>query len=330
MNENNQEPVNPAPETARPGPGAQLAAQRQALGWTVEQVAHQLNLAPRQVQAIEDENYAALPGMVIARGFLRAYAKLLKIDPVPLLALIPVEQAAHSPEPIASRHTISAKFTESNLPMASRSGSGAKWLAALLLLAAFAAAGWLALPQGWIAGVISRTPTAPAEPAAQPGPVAPDAASGVPLGQAGEDAPAAATESGTQVPSSAPATTAAPASVAPAPAAVPAAAPAAVPATPAVPAATAPPVSAVPVPAAKAGDKLVLKFRQASWVDLKRDDGVALASRLIPAGSTESFDIGLGASLVVGNAAGVEANFRGKTLDLTTGAKNNVARVKLK
>ena len=81
--------------------------------------------------------------------------------------------------------------------------------------------------------------------------------------------------------------------------------------------------------AIKAGDKLVLTLREASWVEVKRDNGEVVAARLVPAGATESFDIGAGSSLVVGNAAGVAATFRGKAVDLNASAKNNVARVKL-
>ena len=68
-------------------PGAQLALQRQARGWSIEEVATQLNLAARQIQAIEADNYAALPGMASVRGFIRGYAKILKVDPSPLLAM---------------------------------------------------------------------------------------------------------------------------------------------------------------------------------------------------------------------------------------------------
>src|SRR5688572_9646060 len=50
-------------------PGVQLAARRQQLNMTVEQVANQLNLAPRQIQALEADNYRALPGMASVRGF---------------------------------------------------------------------------------------------------------------------------------------------------------------------------------------------------------------------------------------------------------------------
>lgn len=302
MEGNGQAPLDPAPETVRPGPGAQLAAQRQAVGWTVEQVANQINLAPRQVQAMEDDNYAALPGMVIARGFVRAYAKLLKLDPAPLVAMMS-EPAAPVAASLEVRRTLSAKFTESNLPKANRSGSGVKWLAAILLLLALAGLGWLALQEGWIAGLPGGQ-TAPEQTSTQPDQVAPDAASGVPLGQAAEDVAAPVADASAQLP--------------------------AVPASTATPA-PAQATNAVPsVPAGTSGDKLVLNVREASWIELKRDDGVSLTSRLLPAGTTESFDVGQGASLVVGNASGVDVTYRGKALNLTADAKNNVARVTLK
>ncbi len=69
-------------------PGAKLAASRNAMGWSIEQVAFQLRLAPRQITSIEMDDYASLPEPAIVRGFIRAYAKLLKLDPGPLVALI--------------------------------------------------------------------------------------------------------------------------------------------------------------------------------------------------------------------------------------------------
>jgi cytoskeletal protein RodZ len=74
-------------------PGAQLMEARKALGLTVESVAAQLNLATRQIRALETDDYAALPGVATTRGFFRAYAKLLKLDAVPLLALISLDSA---------------------------------------------------------------------------------------------------------------------------------------------------------------------------------------------------------------------------------------------
>ena len=61
-------------------PGQALAAQREAMGWSVEQVADQLKLAVRQVIALEAGDYAALPSPAVTRGFVRAYAKLVKLD----------------------------------------------------------------------------------------------------------------------------------------------------------------------------------------------------------------------------------------------------------
>jgi cytoskeleton protein RodZ len=126
------------PEAAQAilGPGAQLAIQRQAKGYTVEQVANQLNLAPRQIQALEVDNYAALPGVVIARGFIRAYAKLLKIDPEPLVTLMQGDVAPM--ESIQLKRALSGSFSESRLPPTVSSGLLSKWVigAALLVLIA--------------------------------------------------------------------------------------------------------------------------------------------------------------------------------------------------
>ena len=58
------------------------------MGWTVEQVADQLKLAVRQVVALEQGDYANLPGPAVVRGFVRAYAKVVKLDAAPLVAEI--------------------------------------------------------------------------------------------------------------------------------------------------------------------------------------------------------------------------------------------------
>lgn len=65
--------------------GAILASSREARGLSVSDVARLLKLTPPQVEALEAGEYDRLPGRVFARGFLRNYAKLLEIDPQPLL-----------------------------------------------------------------------------------------------------------------------------------------------------------------------------------------------------------------------------------------------------
>lgn len=78
-------------EKARLSPGAKLTTARTAMGWSVDQVASQLKLAKRQIVAIEADDYASLPEPAVIRGFIRTYAKLLKLDVAPLLVLINAE-----------------------------------------------------------------------------------------------------------------------------------------------------------------------------------------------------------------------------------------------
>jgi cytoskeleton protein RodZ len=71
----------------RPSAGKVLAETRERLGLSVAEVARQLRLSTRQIAALEADDYANLPGKTFLRGFLRNYAKLLQLDPEPLLAL---------------------------------------------------------------------------------------------------------------------------------------------------------------------------------------------------------------------------------------------------
>src|SRR4029079_163523 len=77
------------------GAGGRLKSAREAAGLSLDQVAQQLKLAPRQVRALEDEDFAQLPGRTFARGFVRNYARLLNLDGDHLLSMLP--DAAHAP-----------------------------------------------------------------------------------------------------------------------------------------------------------------------------------------------------------------------------------------
>jgi cytoskeleton protein RodZ len=70
------------------GIGQELAAAREARGLALADVAQQLKFAPRQLEALEQENFEALPGATFARGMVRSYARLLKLDPEPLVQRI--------------------------------------------------------------------------------------------------------------------------------------------------------------------------------------------------------------------------------------------------
>ena len=70
------------------GPGHTLAQARQARGMTVTDVALRLKFSPRQIEALEDDRYDALPGPTTVRGMIRAYSKLIGIEAAPLLSAV--------------------------------------------------------------------------------------------------------------------------------------------------------------------------------------------------------------------------------------------------
>ncbi|MEO8186007.1 MAG: RodZ domain-containing protein, partial [Burkholderiaceae bacterium] len=72
------------PEAA--GYGARLAAQRERAGLSVTDIAATLRLHPNQVRAIEQEDLTRLPALAYVRGFIRSYARVLSLDPEPLLS----------------------------------------------------------------------------------------------------------------------------------------------------------------------------------------------------------------------------------------------------
>ena len=68
------------------GVGAELKQAREAAGLAIDHVAEKLRFAPRQIESLEHERFDRLPGPTIARGMVRNYARLLELDPEPLVA----------------------------------------------------------------------------------------------------------------------------------------------------------------------------------------------------------------------------------------------------
>lgn len=80
----------PAPEAPIVRQAGQVLREaREARGLSVFEVAQSLKFGVRQIEALEADNYGVLPpGATFLRGFVRGYAKLLKLDPAPLLELL--------------------------------------------------------------------------------------------------------------------------------------------------------------------------------------------------------------------------------------------------
>lgn len=66
--------------TTRANPGETLRQARENKGWSTAQVAGQLNLTENALRQLEQGSFDQLPGHTFARGYIRAYAKLLGMD----------------------------------------------------------------------------------------------------------------------------------------------------------------------------------------------------------------------------------------------------------
>ncbi|MCO7572081.1 helix-turn-helix domain-containing protein [Pseudomonas chlororaphis] len=64
----------------RVNPGETLRQARESNGWSLAEVAHKLNLTVSSLSNLEAGAFDKLPGHTFARGYIRAYAKLLGMD----------------------------------------------------------------------------------------------------------------------------------------------------------------------------------------------------------------------------------------------------------
>jgi cytoskeleton protein RodZ len=158
--------------------GALLGAGREASGLSIDAVAQQLKLAPRQVRALEEDDYTHLPGRTFVRGFVRNYARLVQLDPDQVLGALPAGAAAPALDAPTLQQTAP---TMGELPTTDHSKPGwARWAIPLTLAAIVAAAG----VYEWLRPAGVTRPAATRDTAAAESPVAasaPPVATGTPL-----------------------------------------------------------------------------------------------------------------------------------------------------
>ena len=285
--------------------GSTLRSAREAAGLSVDDVALQLKLAPRQVRALEDDDFQHLPGRTFARGFARNYARFIQLDPDRVLALMPAGESA----PALERPSFAAArrpMGEIPVERAAHRSSAPRVLFLLLALVAVGAAAYYAYVHkasearreaAGVSGAESATTTIPAPQSLTaagstttlPNPVAAESPTTATL-PTGEAAPGPA---GTPDPA----------------------------ATPAGGSAT----------AAKASDAaLVLAFRGTSWAEVKDANGRVILQMTGGAGMTQTVTGTPPLELSLGNAPDVAVTFRGQSLDLAPFTRGVVARVALK
>lgn len=315
-----------------PTAGSILQAARLQAGLSVEQVAEQLKLSLRQVNALEANQFEVLPTMVIVRGFVRSYAKLLKIDAESVLLSLPAEKAGNALDR-EMRPSLSTPFQESKTSFLARSeNNNRKYIYGAIALALAALAFVLVQQleqQAWVKGLLAQWKSgktqevaAPAEPHSEVlAPTAPQANSANPAQQQVKEATVTQTE-GLLVP-------ALPATVNQEPAV---ADPKPVTDISAQNQIAKPDTSTIASTAAvvNASDILKLKFKEDSWVQVKRENGPVLTARVIKAGSEESFEVKEGLQIKIGNGHGVEAWLRGENLPVTVGKDSKVVNLNIK
>lgn len=263
------------------GVGEELKQAREARGLAIDDVAQQLKFAPRQIESLELERFDRLPGPTIARGMVRNYARLLKLDPAPLVErMLPRAEKASDPGRIGTRFHQPVPFAD-----------GAK--RSTLIYTGFSV-GLLVLV-GAVAYEWQHEKATPAfvAPAQSQRPQPPDPTQTAAAAQA---APATVIE--------------------PPPAAEdkPEAKPAA--------------VIEKPVPAG--AHRIVLRFEQEAWIEVKDGAGRLLNSSLNPAGSERILRGRPPFEISIGNASFVTLVHNDKPVDLKPHTRGEVARLKLK
>lgn len=91
---NNAEQGNRSSAIPQKSLGGMLREAREQLGLSVADVAAQIKFAPRQIEALEADDFGSLPEAAFLRGFVRSYAKILHLDAQILLAAMPQVKSA--------------------------------------------------------------------------------------------------------------------------------------------------------------------------------------------------------------------------------------------
>jgi cytoskeleton protein RodZ len=303
---------------------AALARARQAAGLTIEEAARQLKFAPRQIEALEAGELQRLPGGTIVRGMVRSYARLLQVDPEPMLAQAAAQVAPPDAERLAQRYRQPVPFSDG----ARRSNILYVVLSLVLLVAVAAVAlQWRQERKSTSTLAFVSAAQMPAEPARGAAESAPGGTEPAPKPAAKAPAPparsaAAPAAAPRESPRAGPAARPQPVAAVAMPAK-----PAAI--APAKPAA-APSAPAAPEQAAASGtSRITLQFDGESWVEIRSGSGKLLVASLHTAG-TERLVSGLPPfEVVIGNAQQVRLTYNDKPVDLSPYVKVEVARFTL-
>lgn len=317
MSEQGANPAESGGVESRNSVWTRFREERESRGLSIGDISAFLKLTPRQIEALERGDVAALPGAAFARGFVRNYARFLELDPAPFLAAID----ARIPE-VQSRVVERIPTKQGLGKMPSRRGSRFSALPAALVSVALLAT----LSAGWyfqwfepreekdlLAAASNPATSTVSSPEANAvvAPVAsqPVTAQSLPAVSASVPAVAVAPQSAPVFAQSAPVSAQ----------------------SPVVAAQSAPVVAASAAPASQTAapgmERLVFSFEGDAWVEVRDSSDKVIFSRLNRAGSTQEIQGSAPFKLVIGNAPQVKLNWKGKSMDLTPYTKVSVARL---
>ena len=262
------------------GIGAELLRAREARGLALSDVAQQLKFSARQLEALEQDRFDVLPGGTFARGMVRSYARLLRLDPEPLLERIAGRLDTPEVGKLAERYREPVPFSDGT-----RRSTFVYLGLSLGVLAIGGGVGYAWYRERDAAKAAFVTPAKPLPETRRaatkpPRPPGVEAAAATPPASEGKAA-APAPDAGK--------------------------------------------------PAARSGpNRIILRFEQEAWAEVRDGAERLLVSSLNPAGTERLVRGQPPFTLVIGNAQHVQVTYNDKLVDLQPYVKVEVARFTLK
>lgn len=316
----------------RVNPGETLRQARESNGWSLAEVALKLNLTATSLGNLEAGAFDKLPGHTFARGYIRAYAKLLGIDQTVLVQAFDqftgtdsqgsnVHGLGRIEEPVRVSHTILR-------------------IVSLLLLIAVIGGGFVwwqdqasQRTKDLTSNALEHVEVESADGTTQIHPLDEPEDQAVAQGQAAPEAPATAEQPAPEATTAPAATAVVPAPAVPATAAAPVAqahAPAAPAQAPAAVAPAAPAVSPPTTPVLAAGDgHIQITFIADCWTQVTDGNGKVLFSGLKRKGDTLDQGGKPPLTLRLGYARGAQVAYNGQPVDVAPFTSGETARLKL-
>ena len=317
-------------------PGEILRAAREKAGYSLSDISAQTKINERQLEAIESGDVGRLPPETFAKAFIKSYCKALKMDPAPVIMSFGFSEASAQVKAARSGQAESGRSEplEPKMPNSSKRLStlnfdrktGKKSLSYGIVLAAVVVMAVFYIPVFMSSQTTEVGDAEVIEPNEAPVATAPGSESAVsadgslPLGL---EAPAAAGDTAVfpalQQPAAPQGESAPPATAAPN-------------ATGAASTTAAAPVADAAVPAAaplasNVESVLRFNFQEQSWVTVRDANDKVLISQLNDGGSNLEVKGQAPFKLIVGNAKAVSISSNGKSVDLTSSIRGEVARI---